>query len=476
MPTVRAVRPDPALPRAQRAPATRDQVDAYRFGLRRMEAALVRADPIPLHEQIRAQRRAVVAGVLVGLLALGVAALLAAVDPAADWRSRALVRGDRSGVLYAVAADPPRLVPVADPVAGRLVLAALGRADGATAVPVAVPDRDLAAAPRTPPAAVPGAVGVALDGAAVPGAWAVCDTVIPGAGPGAATVLAGSLGVVAEDPGPVLLLTTVGGATYLVHDGRRHRLDPDDPHVRSGLGLLGTRARRVGDGLLSAVPEGAPLRLPAPGPGDAPGLGRSGDVVVNQPLGAPAAYYLVVDGGLAPVPVTLADAVLARTGQGRPATLSQGRVAAAPARTVPGAEAWPAARVDPGATGPVLCRTWRDGRGGVVVAERLPVAGGAVPVALAGADGPGPGLDEVVLPPSGPGPLRTVPPAAADDEGGTRLLLAASGAVYGVADDATGAALGIGPPGTAPAEIVRLLPRAGVLDVAAAREVADVPG
>lgn len=62
--------PDPA--RVQRAPATRDQVDAHRFGVRRMEAALVRADPVPRHEQIRSQHRAVFAGVLVGLLALGV--------------------------------------------------------------------------------------------------------------------------------------------------------------------------------------------------------------------------------------------------------------------------------------------------------------------------------------------------------------------------------------------------------------------
>ncbi|MBC3189752.1 type VII secretion protein EccB [Pseudonocardia sp. C8] len=463
------MRPDPARARVPRAPATRDHVDAYRFGLRRLEAALVRADPIPLHEQIRSQRRAVFAGILVGLLALGVAALLARVAPATDWRHQALVRGERSGVLYAVADDPLRLVPVADPVAGRLVLAALGRADGATATPATVPDRELAAAPRTPPAAVPGAVGVALDGVPVPAVWAVCDTA------GTATVLAGALGTTPDGPGPALLLTAEGGATYLVHDGRRHRVDPADRDVRSGLGLSGAPVRRVGNGLLSAIPEGPPLRVPVPAPGEVPGLGRAGEVVVNQPLGAPEAYYVVADGGLAPVPVTLADAVLSRTGQGRPVTLPQGRVAAAPVTALPGADAWPGSRVDGGPPGPVLCRTWRDGRGGLVAGDRPPVAPGAVPVTLAGADGAGPGLDEVVLPPSGPGPLRAGSPDTGAG-GGTRWLLAASGALYGVADDPTAAALGIGTPGNAPAEIVRLLPRAGVLDVAAAREVADVPG
>jgi hypothetical protein len=52
-------------------PATRDQADAYRFGLRRLEAALVHGDPIPDHERVRAQRRATVIGLVLGLLALG---------------------------------------------------------------------------------------------------------------------------------------------------------------------------------------------------------------------------------------------------------------------------------------------------------------------------------------------------------------------------------------------------------------------
>ncbi|MEU6699084.1 type VII secretion protein EccB [Pseudonocardia sp. NPDC046786] len=459
--------------RVQRAPATtRDQVDAYRFGLRRMEAALVRADPVPLHEQLRAQRRAVFAGVLVGLLALGVTALLARHEPAPDWRRLALVRGERSGVLYAVTPEPPRLVPVPDALGGRLVLAALGRTDGADAVPVAVPDEALAGAPRTPPAAVPAAFGAALDGTAVPAAWAVCDSPADPAdggsaepsGPvgGTATVLAGSLGAVPAGPPSAVLLSIDGGATYLVHDGRRHRLDLADRAVLDGLGLLGAGIRRAGEGLLSAIPEGPPLRLP-----DDPG-----EVVVDRPLGGPAGYHLRTADGLAPIPVTLADAVLSRTGQGAPAELPPGAVAAAPARTLPGAAAWPAARVTV-AGAPVLCRTWRDGRGGLFLGDRLPVADGAVPVALAGADGPGPRLDAVVLPRTGPGPLRAAPAGGA---GGTRWLLASSGAVFGVADDPTAAALGIGEPGAAPAELVRLLPRAGALDLAAARDTTDVPG
>ncbi|MCX6466737.1 MAG: type VII secretion protein EccB, partial [Pseudonocardiales bacterium] len=130
-----------------RAPATRDQADAYRFGLRRLEAALVRGDPVPLHEQVRAQRRAAVAGVVLGLLALGAVAVYAQVVPRPDWRAQAIVLGRESGSMYVVA-DGARLVPVADLPAARLVLAALragwaSGADPATAEPAVVADADL---------------------------------------------------------------------------------------------------------------------------------------------------------------------------------------------------------------------------------------------------------------------------------------------------------------------------------------------
>jgi peptidoglycan/LPS O-acetylase OafA/YrhL len=88
------------------APATRDQADAYRFGLRRLEAALVRGDPVPLHEQIRSQRRAALAGVVLGLLGLCGAAVFAAISPKPDWTRQAVVVGAGSGAMYAVAHGP----------------------------------------------------------------------------------------------------------------------------------------------------------------------------------------------------------------------------------------------------------------------------------------------------------------------------------------------------------------------------------
>jgi hypothetical protein len=96
-----------------RPPATRDQVDAYRFGLRRLEAALVRGDPVPLHEQIRSQRRAALAGLLLGLLALCAVAVYSQVAPRPDGRPGAAVIGEPSGAPGVVigptwpVGDPP---------------------------------------------------------------------------------------------------------------------------------------------------------------------------------------------------------------------------------------------------------------------------------------------------------------------------------------------------------------------------------
>ncbi|TCK20364.1 type VII secretion protein EccB [Pseudonocardia endophytica] len=521
----RTTRRDPDAPpaRALRAPATRDQVDAHRFGQRRLEAALVRADPVPLHEQLRAQRRASLAGIALGLLGLGGAFVLAHVVPDTQWQTQSLVVGERSGTVYAVTPanpGPQQLVPVPDMLAGRLVLAALG-SPAPTAVPVTVSDDTLATAPRTPPADVAGAVGVRPDGPPVPPDWAVCDTNPDpaGGGTGATTVLAGSLGPSAPAGG--LLLAAQGGSTSVVLDGVRHRIDPDDTPAMSALGLLDVAPRQVADGLLSALPEGAPLRTPdiaggsgggsdggsggggsgggsdggsagsGAGSGGGPGrgttvgeLGRVGDVVTSNPLGGGEMFFVVLGpsagrpAGVLPIPATLADAIRTATGQGTPATMAENLIARNTIDDGPGRgvdpSGWPSVRlpkVDP-ASSPSVCWTWRDGRTGLSAGDRLPVADGAVTVDLAAADGAGPRPDAVVLPASGTGPIES----RGSTGGGTRWLLSTTGALHGLADDRTAEALGVTTAGRAPEEALRLLPRAPALDLSTVRDVRDVAG
>lgn len=62
-------------------PTTKSQVQAYRFGLRRMESALVRKDAVMLHEPMRHHLRATAVGLIVGLLGLAAFFLIGRFHP-----------------------------------------------------------------------------------------------------------------------------------------------------------------------------------------------------------------------------------------------------------------------------------------------------------------------------------------------------------------------------------------------------------
>ena len=183
---------------------TSDQVHAYRFGLRRLQSALVRRQAVPGADPLRAQHRATLAGVLIAVLALGVAAVWGLLDRPADWRTAGVVVAEGSGALYVVVHGPDRLVPVPNLASARLVLAGLAAAGGPAGdpAPVEVAESDLATAPRERGVGIVDAPPLPPAGTPVPPVWSVCDTGSPR--PGAArpweqprvwtTVLAGALG------------------------------------------------------------------------------------------------------------------------------------------------------------------------------------------------------------------------------------------------------------------------------------------
>jgi type VII secretion protein EccB len=470
-----------------RAPATRDQADAYRFGLRRLEAALVRGDPVPLHEQIRSQRRAALAGVALGLLGICAAALFARMAPSPRWTDAAVVVGADSGAMYVVAHGPDRLVPVANLPAARLVLAALRTggstdADPARATPVTVPDSSLDEAPRTPTAAVPGAVAVRPD-SAVPPRWAVCDRTTAGGAIVGTTVVAGM--PAAPEPMPAddgILLDGPDGVTWLVTGGRRHRVDAGDGRVLAAFGLTARVPRAAAPDLVSLLPEGVALATPEvagrgrPAPGGLPG--RIGDVLVARPVGGAPQHFVVLAGGLQEVPDVLAELLRVAAGQARDLPLGTDELAGA---TLVGdllVDGWPpgAPRLREPADAPVLCWTWTaatapDGApsGAVWVGAAEPQP--ARSVTLAQADGPGTRVDAVAV--GSGGAVRATGPGRSPTAGPLRLV-SATGVTFGVADDATAAALGITTAEAAPEAVLRLLPAGPALDLAAAGRVVDV--
>jgi type VII secretion protein EccB len=465
------------------APATRDQADAYRFGLRRLEAALVRGDPVPLHEQIRSQRRAALVGVVFGLLGLCGAAVFAAVSPQPDWRRQAVVVGAGSGAMYAVAHGPDRLVPVANLPAARLVLAALRAggstsADPAAATPVPVPDTLLDGAPRTPAAAVPGALAVRPDGPPVPPSWAVCDAVTTDGALVGTTVIGGAP-LLARSPPEDGVLLDADGSTWLVTSGRRHRVAAADGRLAAVLGITGRVPRAVTPALLSLLPEGPPLVNPAvPGRGRrAPdGLpGRIGDVLVARPPGGAPQHYVVLAGGVQEVPAVLAELLGAASGAREPRPVGAAELAGATVVDELPVAGWPdvAPRLTEATEAPVLCWTWAAGgdANGAVWTGGVPPLAGPAPVELAQADGPGDRVDAVAVGPGGA--VRGTGPGR-EPNAGPLWLVSGSGVAHAVADDATAAALGVTAAEPAPDGVLRLLPTGPTLDLAAAGTVVDV--
>ena len=185
----------------------------------------MRGDPVPLHEQIRSQRRATLVGVLLALLGLCAAAVWALVVPRPDWRQQAVVVGAGSGAMYVVGRDPDRLLPVANLMAARLVLGALRALDPGQAVAVVVPDSALEAAPRGPAPAVAGAIDVGPGGVALPSRWAVCDEVGADGRVVGTAVIGGAAALPPSPPADGALLAGPDGVRWLVTAGRRHRID-----------------------------------------------------------------------------------------------------------------------------------------------------------------------------------------------------------------------------------------------------------
>jgi len=435
----------------------------------------VRGDPVPLHEQIRSQRRAALAGVVLGLLGLCGAAVWAVLVPSPDWRREAVVLGATSGAMYAVAHNPDRLVPVTGLPAARLVLAALRAADPGAATATVVPDESLATAPRTPAAAVPGAVAVTPE-ATVRASWAVCDAVDRRGALVATTVIgdAAARAPVGADDG--VLLAGPGDTTWLVAGGRRHRVDDGDGAVRAVFRLAGRLPRTATGALVSALPEGPALATPVvPNRGDpAPrGLpGRVGDVLTTG-VGDGLQYFAVLDGGLQEVPRVVADLLVVASDAraARPVRADVlGGATFVDTLAIAGWPTGPVRLVEPDEA-PVTCWTWTPDRpeGGVWFGRDLPQTG-AAPVTLAQADGPGEEVDAVVVGPGG-AVRATVPGRGA----GPLWLVSAAGVGYGVANDATATALGVVLPAVQPAPeaALRLLPSGRHLDLADAGRAVD---
>jgi type VII secretion protein EccB len=479
-------------------PVTRVQLDAYRFGQRRLESALALRDPVLLHEQIRTQRRLVAAGVVLAILvACGLMAYIH-LSHKDSWVGKSIIMNNQSGQMYVVIHQPDRLVPVNNLAAARLVLKAasdpksgltglVGNSDSSIAKPISITSEQMVGAPITATSAVYGAPGVNLPSDDSPTAphlpWALCDntangrtTVLYGVGP--TTALGLRDGVVVSYRQQNYLIT--GGKKFLIGPGGAAAYDLKDAMVNPPV---------IADNMFAAIPDGKvelrSLTLAFSSAGSSPSATELsvGDVVeVNRP-GQAQSFYVLVPGGVAKVAEPVAK--LLRAGRGadlsEPApqmTVDQIDAYSRPyPHGVPGTEQYPAytptIRTGPEAT--VMC--WQYDASGsnpqVTLAPALPVLPNQPVTTLAQADDTGPKLDQVSLPSGAPIDASSVAGANPNAPHGY-WLVAPNGVAYPVADTTTAEALGLKTPVAAPADVLSALPTGPTLDLNDARKTVDV--
>ncbi|WP_132991818.1 type VII secretion protein EccB [Gordonia zhaorongruii] len=452
---------------------TRAQVSGYRFGLARAEHALIRWDVRMLHDPMRSQGRAIVAGLVVAVLILAGAGVYGLIRPAPSVGDARIV-ADSGGGLFVLVDGV--MHPVLNLASARLIVG------GPAPVKTVGPD-SLAEFPRGAALGIPGAPA-SLPGPAVDGAstWTVCDT------PAGTAVLSGvpagrplppGHGVLVSHGDRTWLLFTESGAPPV-----RAGVDTESTAVLRALGIEGRQPVPVSAALLDAFPVRPPLRVP-----DVPGRGTKGpiglpvgSVIRTAAVDGAVAYRVVLVGGMQELPSTAADMLRAADPSASPTirNVAPGALTAVPVVDPLPVGHFPRAAPRMAGGESVLCRSWsrtRDesrARESLYAVDALPVPDAGRPVALGSADGRGPGLDAVYLPPA-TAEYVTVTGARGDSAlAGQRFLIADTGVRHRLAGAEAADGLGLDDvPPRAPWSVISLLPEGADLSRAAALVARD---
>ena len=453
--------------------STRLQVSGYRFLLRRMEHAVVRGDVRMLDDPLRAQSLSLIAGCVLAVIAIAGCAIVAFVRPQGALGNAAIVMTRESGALYVRIGDT--MHPVLNLASARLVA-------GNPASPEAISDAAIASANRGPLVGIPGAPATIDDPFNLDeSGWTVCDD------PTTTTVIAGAIPSVPDSGASVLVTpkTESAATTYLLHGGRRARVDLRNHAVVRALRLDGVTPQPVSRAMLNAIPEAPPIAVPniaesgSPGPLATPGF--TVGAVVRVARTQATEYYVVLADGVQRIGEVAADLIRFNDSQHRREIVT---VAPDIIGSVPLVHDLPVASFpDHGgvAQEAVVCAQWAAAHGGdvktaLLVGDSLPVAGGT-PVGLVQADGTGPNVDSVVMTHGRSAYVRASGITGQGGSTGALYLVTDSGVVFGVHDDEAAKRLGLsGTPVPAPWPMLARLPRGPELSVQAASVVRDSIG
>ena len=417
-------------------------------------------------DPLRQQSVSLAVGTLLAVLAIGGCALFGWLRPVPGLGDDLIVIDRVSGELYVRVGDTVH--PVMNLVSARLIT-------GVRDDPRQVATSDLAETKRGPLLGIPGApgsTGPVLS--AQESAWTVCDdattTVIAGpvAAGGATRALA---------PDEAVLISSHSNSTYLLYGGSRALIDLTDTATVRALRLDGLTPRPASPALLSIIPEAPPIAAPtipdfgSPGPRALSGF-VVGDVIRVE-RATTTEYFVVLAGGVQHIGAVAAD--LIRFASARPGagitSVAPSVIADIPILGVLPVTEFPD-RIGAPLAGdiPAVCASWALGKVTLGAGVGLPLGDRQVPIALAQADGDGPAVDAVFVP---PGRSAYVSPAGTGAATGS--LVADTGVRYPIADTDAVRVLGLPDhPEPAPWPLLTLLPSGPELRRDAALVARDV--
>lgn len=396
----------------------------------------------------RPQSQAMMAGCVLAAVIVAGYAVLALLRPQPVSDNAPIVIDQQSGALFVRVGET--LHPVPNLASARLIAAT-------DADPRPVRASVLAGTGRGPLMGIAGApqfVGRPLPGADA--AWAICD-----GAPGASrttTVIVGAADGPRGGPHPhrltpgqaVLVTADDGATTYLLYRGRRALVNLTDPAVSRALRLENAVPRPVSAALLNATVEAPPLAPPR-----IPGAGRPGPAGLSAfPIGTVLRlaradgdeYYVVLAAGLQRVGRVAADLLRLTDSRGTRRIISVAPDVVRSSRvvnTLP-VTAFPDRPPAP-ADGATLCMQWVPAGQGVHVSlltgDELPVPAGGAPVSLSQADGGGPAVDAVYVPPGRSVYVRST--GLSGGGSGARYLVVDTGVRFAVHDDDAARDLGL---------------------------------
>jgi type VII secretion protein EccB len=437
---------DLSLPRQSQ---TRLQISGYRFLLRRIECVLLSGDTSIAGQHLRARTVSLTVGCVLAAIALAGSGFLALLRPQAAFDHERIVMGRESGALYVRVGDTWH--PVLNLASARLIAAT-------DANPKPVRDSELSRTKRGALLGIPGApqlLGPPLS--ADESVWTICDTdsnaattIVIGPDGGSAVHRLGPEQAIVVAPGS-------GSPTYLLYNGQRAMVDLADTAVVRALRLEGRAPHIVSPSLLKAVPEAPPITPPRIRDVGAKAAGLPG-FPVGSVLRITRAdgdeYYVVLAAGVQRIGQVTADLLRFSNSRGSTnvITVAPDAIRAAPiVTTLPVASFPDRAPSDGGlkTADSTVCATWAPAASGhfdvgFVAGSGLPVPAGQVPVTLSQADGRGPALDAVYLPPA-----RTVY-VRGNGQADARYLVTDTGARFVIHDDDAAHNLGL-PPAALPA-------------------------